>query len=122
MIKWILQLNCCQLSCLSKFIINKTNINGFNFTYRDSAALGISCIYIRERRILVLEVSWIVPWRFRPRKELRVGRDREDQTFGHCEVSSRRVDYCVTCDEGDLAPTYPTKSVVATSFDRQPSK
>jgi len=93
-----------------------------NFTYRDLTALKISCIYIRGHRILIPEVSWIIPWRFRPRKELRVGRDREDQTFGHCEVSFRQVDYCVTCDEGDLAPTYPTKSVVATSFDHQPSK
>lgn len=92
------------------------------FTYRDSIALGISCICILERRILIPEASWTVPWRFRPRKELRVGRDKEDQTFGHCGASSRRVDYCVTCDEGDLAPTYPTKSVAATSFDRQPNK
>ena len=110
--------------CLSKFITYETNTSRsmYNFTYRDSIALRISCIYIRGHRILVPEVSWIVPWRFRPRKELQVGRGKEDQIFGHCEVSSRQVDYCVTCDEDDPALACPTKSVVITSFDHPPSK
>lgn len=106
----------------SKLVTNETNAYESDFTYHDSATLEISCICNRRCRILVPEVSWIDLWRDRPRQELRVGRGKGDQTFGHYEVSFRRVDCCVTFDEGGLAPTYPTKSVVIASFDRQPNK
>lgn len=51
-----------------------------------------------------------------------IGRGKGDQTFAHCEVLSRLADYCVTSDEDDQAPTYPTRSAGEVSFGRQPFK
>lgn len=51
-----------------------------------------------------------------------IGQGKGDQTFAHCEVLSRLADYCVTFDEDDQAPTYPTRSVEEVSFGRQPVK